>query len=177
MDTVNSIIQSRMEETIAILAHSIMVDSGLKNQLGAGITLTGGMTHIEGTKELAKALIPNTPIRIGVPQYIQKASKDLLSVEYSTAIGLLLYEAGYNTEYELERHKQMLHSKEYLPKDDLGDLKTTFNGSSDSDLSSKASTKPSSTSTGEHLFDALKEPERETSNPMQSFVEWAKKIF
>jgi cell division protein FtsA len=165
-----------MEGALTILANSI-AESGLKNQIGAGIMLTGGMTHIKGTRELAQALMPNIPIRIGHTQYLNKISNELLSTEYSVAIGLLLYEAGYNTEYELERNKQMLHSKEYRPKDSLDDIalnavlsgvkpkisvsQPTFNDKKESEL----------------FADLSREPIKENNNPIQSFVEWAKKIF
>ncbi|NOZ90586.1 MAG: cell division protein FtsA [Epsilonproteobacteria bacterium] len=175
MDIVHNIIHSRMEEALTILATSI-ANSGLKNQIGAGIMLTGGMTHIEGTRELAQALMPNIPIRIGQPKYINKTSNELLSAEYSVAIGLLLYEAGYNTEYELERHKQMLHSKEYIPKESLRDIAIN----STSDIKPKISvSQPSFTEKSEsELFaDLSKEPVKNNNNPMHSFVEWAKKIF
>jgi len=177
MDIVHSIIHSRMEETLTILANSIAT-SGLKNQIGAGVMLTGGMTRIEGTRELAQALMPNIPVRIGHPQYIHKSSNELLSVEYSTAMGLLLYEAGYNTEYELERHKQMLHSKEYKPKESLKDIAIN---SSSADLKPKISVSEPSFSTkssDSDLFaDLSREPVKDNSSPLHSFVEWAKKIF
>jgi len=176
MDIVHNIIHSRMEEAITILANSI-VDSGLKNQIGAGIMLTGGMTYIEGTRELAQALMPNIPIRIGRPQYINKISNELLSAEYSVAIGLLLYEAGYNTEYELERNKQMLHSKEYIPKDSLSDI--AINSSLSNSKPKISVSQPSFTDKSENeLFaDLSKEPVQDNNNPIQSFVDWAKKIF
>ncbi len=121
MDIVYNIIYSRIEETLILLAEAIE-SSGLKNQIGAGIILTGGMTHTEGIRELAQAIVPNIPVRLGHPRYISKISEELLYPEYSTAIGLLLYEAGYNTEYELERNKHMLHSKEYVPKEVSRDI-------------------------------------------------------
>jgi len=177
MDIVHSIIHSRMEEALTILANSIAT-SGLKNQIGAGVMLTGGMTLIEGTRELAQALMPNIPVRIGHPQYIHKSSNELLSVEYATAMGLLLYEAGYNTEYELERHKQMLHSKEYKPKESLRDIAIN---SSSADLKPKISVSEpsfSSKSLDNDLFaDLSREPVKDNSSPLHSFVEWAKKIF
>ncbi len=177
MDIVHSIIHSRMEEALTILANSIAT-SGLKNQIGAGVMLTGGMTLIEGTRELAQALMPNIPVRVGHPQYIHKSSNELLSVEYATAMGLLLYEAGYNTEYELERHKQMLHSKEYKPKESLRDIAIN---SSSADLKPKISvSEPSFSrkSSDNDLFaDLSREPVKDNSSPLQSFVEWAKKIF
>jgi cell division protein FtsA len=174
MDIVHGIIHSRMEEALTILANSIM-NSGLKNQIGAGIMLTGGMTHIEGTRELAQALMPNIPIRIGSPPYINKISNELLSADYSVAIGLLLYEAGYNTEYELERNKQMLHSKEYIPKDSLSDI------ASITGLKPKISISEPTTleerEANELFADLSREPIKDNGSPVQSFMDWAKKIF
>ncbi|NEW60611.1 cell division protein FtsA [Sulfurovum sp. bin170] len=173
MDIVHSIIHSRMEEALTILANSI-ANSGLKNQIGAGIMLTGGMTHIEGTRELAQALMPNIPIRIGSPPYINKISNELLSAEYSVAVGLMLYEAGYNTEYELERNKQMLHSKEYIPKDSLSDI-ASITGIKPKIHVSEPSFEEKEAS--ELFADLSREPVKDNNNPVQSFVEWAKKIF
>ncbi len=48
------------------------------------------MTLIDGARELAQSLMPNIPIRLGHPRYIDKMSDELLSPEYSTTIGLLL---------------------------------------------------------------------------------------
>jgi cell division protein FtsA len=176
MDIVHSIIHSRMEEALTILANSI-AGSGLKNQIGAGVMLTGGMTHTEGTRELAQALMPNIPIRIGQPRYINKAPNELLSVEYSTAIGLLLYEAGYNTEYELERHKQMLHSKEYKPKESLRDIAINSQSAELKPKISVSQTAFSEKSESDLFADLSKEPVRRERSPLQSFMEWAKKIF
>ncbi len=50
MDIIYNIIYSRIEETLILLAEAIE-SSGLKNQIGAGIILTGGMTHTEGIRE------------------------------------------------------------------------------------------------------------------------------
>jgi cell division protein FtsA len=173
MDIVHNIIHSRMEEALTILANSI-ANSGLKNQIGAGIMLTGGMTHIEGTRELAQALMPNIPIRIGSPQYINKISNELLSADYSVAIGLLLYEAGYNTEYELERNKQMLHSKEYIPKDSLSDIAAITGTKPKISVTEFA---PQEKEANELFADLSREPIKDNSSPVQSFVDWAKKIF
>ncbi|NPA61746.1 MAG: cell division protein FtsA, partial [Epsilonproteobacteria bacterium] len=179
MDIVYNIVYSRMEETLNILANSI-ANSGLKNQIGAGVILTGGMTLIDGARELAQSLMPNIPIRLGHPRYIDKMSDELLSPEYSTTIGLLLYEAGYNTEYELERTKHMLHSKDYVPRgDSLRDI--AINSGIES-MKPKVSV-PQQNSFGQpkegsDLFSDLgRESEKSGSNPLQSFVEWAKKIF
>jgi hypothetical protein len=71
----------------------------------------------------------------------------------------------------------MLHSKEYRPKDSLDDIalnavlsgvkpkisvsQPTFNDKKESEL----------------FADLSREPIKENNNPIQSFVEWAKKIF
>ncbi|MCK4442288.1 MAG: hypothetical protein KAU90_09800, partial [Sulfurovaceae bacterium] len=77
---------------------------------------------------------------------------------------------------ELERHKQMLHSKEYKPKESLRDIAINNNVS---EIKPKISvSKPSFTQKSENeLFaDLSKEPVKD-NNPVHSFVEWAKKIF
>ncbi len=179
LDIVHNIIYSRMEETLSILANSIQ-KSGLKEKLGAGLILTGGMTHIEGTRELAQALMPNIPVRIGKPTKITNISKDLDSAEFSTVIGLIHYESGEHTEYELDGSKTMLHSKEYRPKDSLKDIASI----QDINSISKPKISVSTPSFGEEskesndLFkDLSQEPKNNQNNPLQNFVQWASKIF
>jgi len=179
LDIVNSIIYSRMEETFVILAE-LLAKSGLKDQLGSGIILTGGMTLIEGSRELAQALMPNVPIRVGQPTNIFNISEALNSPEFSTVIGLLHYESGKHTEYELEGSKTMLHSKEYKHKESLQDI----TGFQDLNLNSKPKISVSTPSFNEvkdnsiDLFkDLSQEPKKNQNNPLDNFVDWAKKIF
>ena len=173
LDIVHNIIYSRMEEALTILANSLE-NSGLREQLGAGLVLTGGMTHIEGTRELAQALMPAIPVRIGQPENINNISDDLNSAEYSTLIGLLYHESGFHTEYELEGNKNMLHSKEYKPKESLSDIgdfgqikpkvtvsETSFEEKLDNDL----------------FKDLTQESRKDPNNPLQNFMQWASKIF
>jgi len=177
MDIVHNIIYSRMEETLNILANSL-AKSELADQLGAGIILTGGMTQIEGTRELAQALIPNIPVRIGQPKNITNVSDDLNSSEFSTAIGLLYYEAGKHTEYELDGHKNMLHTKEYQPKESLQDIASIQAGRSTTKPKISVSTPSFDDETNNDLFkDLSQEPKRDQNNPLQSFMQWASKIF
>ncbi len=179
LDNIYNIIHSRMEETITILA-DLLNKSGLKEQLGSGIILTGGMTLIEGTRELAQALIPNMPIRIGKPTNIHNISEDLKSPEYSTVIGLLQYEAGKHTEYELESSKTMLHSKEYNHKESLQDIATFHHINSNTKPKISVST-PSFNREKEGSIDLFKdlsqEPKKNQNNPLENFMDWAKKIF
>ncbi len=176
LDIVHNIIYSRMEEALTILAKSIL-KSGLKDNIGSGIMLTGGMTHITGTRELAQALMPNIPIRIGFPRKVRKMPTELDSPEYATAIGLMIYEAGGFTEYELDRKKNMLHSKDYIPKESLSDI--AINGAMGQVKPKISVSQPSfeEQSANDLFADLSKEQTSNHSNPIQSFVEWAKKIF
>ena len=179
LDIVHNIVYSRLEETLLILS-DLLEKSGLKNELGAGIIFTGGMTLIDGTRELAQALIPNTPIRIGKPNGISNITEDLNSPEFSTVIGLLQYESGKHTEYELDGSKTMLHSKEYQHKESLQDI-TSFENP---ELSSKPKISVSMPNFNENkessndLFkDLSKESKKNQNNPLDNFMDWAKKIF
>lgn len=179
LDIVHNIVYSRMEETLLIL-DDLLEKSGLKNDLGAGIILTGGMTLIDGTRELANALIPNTAIRIGKPNGISNITEDLNSPEFSTVIGLLQYESGKHTEYELDGSKTMLHSKEYKAKESLHDIASFQNP----EVSNKPKISVSMPNFNENkessndLFkDLSQEPKKNQSNPLDNFMDWAKKIF
>jgi len=174
LDAAQNIIYSRMEETINILANSL-AKSELADQLGSGIVLTGGMTKIPGTRELAQALIPSIPIKIGQPENILNVMDDLNVPEFSTAIGLLYYGSGKHTEYELDGSKNMLHSKEYKPKNSLQDIA----GFEDIVKPKVSVSTPSFSNEAESdLFkDLSKEPKKDQSNPLQNFVQWASKIF
>ena len=178
LDIVHNIIYSRMEEALTILANSLE-KSGLGDQLGAGLVLTGGMTHIEGTRELAQALMPNIPVRIGKPENISNMMDDLSSSEFSTVIGLLYHESGRHTEYELEGSKSMLHSKEYQPKESLHDIAAIQEMTH---MKPKISVSTPSfgndTNNDNDLFkDLSQEPKKDQSNPLQNFMQWASKIF
>ena len=179
LDIVQDIICSRMEETLSILANSIE-KSGLKNQLAAGLVLTGGMTHITGTRELAQALMPNIPVRIGKPTNITNISEDLDSAEFSTVIGLIHYESGKHTEYELDGSKTMLHSKDYTHKESLQDIASIQNINSATKPKISVST-PSFEDKNDGDNDLFKDLSQESknnqNNPLQNFMQWASKIF
>jgi len=176
LDIVHNIIYSRMEEALSILANSLE-RSGLVDQLGAGIVLTGGMTKIEGTRELAQALMPNIPVRIGHPENATMVSDNLNSSEFSTAIGLIYHETGKHTEYELEGSKNMLHSKDYQATESLQDI-TMSNIIKPKISVSTPSFSDEKDSNNNDLFkDLSHEPKKDPNNPLQNFMQWASKIF
>jgi len=179
LDIVHNIIYSRMEETLTIL-NELLNKSTLKEQLGAGIILTGGMTLIDGTRELAQALIPNIPIRVGQPTNISNTIDDLNSPEFATVIGLLQYESGKHTEYELDGSKTMLHSKEYKHKESLQDIAgfEEINSIVKPKISVSTPSFNDENDNSNDLFkDLSQEPKKNQNNPLDNFMDWAKKIF
>jgi len=176
LDIVHNIIYSRMEEALSILANSLE-RSGLVEQIGAGIVLTGGMTRIEGTRELAQALMPNIPVRIGKPEDVSTLSDDLNSSEFSTAIGLIYHETGQHTEYELEGNKNMLHSKDYQTKESLQDITMTTTTTKPKISVSTPSFDDEKENNNDLFRDLSQETKKDQNNPLNNFMQWASKIF
>jgi cell division protein FtsA len=113
LDIVSNVIYARVEETLMILAKSIE-DSGFKNHIGAGVVLTGGMTKIDGIRELAAAIFDNVPVRIARPRDMEGLFDTLRDPKYSTAIGLILYGAGEFTPYEIDSNMKMRYKNETI---------------------------------------------------------------
>ncbi|MEA3523090.1 MAG: cell division protein FtsA [Campylobacterota bacterium] len=123
LDVVHNVIYARVEETLMIIAQSIE-RSGLKDQIGAGIVLTGGFTKMEGIRDLAVAIFDNVPVRLAKPMELDGLFDTLRDPSYSTAIGLIKYCAGHFAPYEIDVNKQMRHSnetREYTKPIDLSD--------------------------------------------------------
>lgn len=108
---VHDVILARVEETLMILAKMIE-NSGLKDQIGAGIVLTGGFAKMEGIKEYASVFFDSKPVRIAKPKEIDGLFDNLLSPEFSCAIGLVMHSAGGYTPYEIDINKRVRHANE-----------------------------------------------------------------
>ena len=113
LDIVSNVIYVRVEETLMILSKALE-DSGYKDQLGAGIVLTGGMTKLEGIRELASAIFDNMPIRVAKPREMDGLFETLRDPGYSTAIGLVLYGSGQFTPYEIDSNKKLRYKDEEI---------------------------------------------------------------
>lgn len=111
LEVVNNIIFARVEETLMILAQFIE-KSGLKDQIGAGIVLTGGFSKMNGIRDLAMATFGSVPIRLASPKETLGLFEDVKDPEYSSAIGLLMYMASSYTKYEIDVNKQVRHPHE-----------------------------------------------------------------
>ncbi len=125
LEVVHNVIYARVEETLMIIAQSL-AKSGLKEQMGAGIVLTGGFTNMDGLRELASALFDNLPVRIAKPMEVDGLFDQLRNPAYSGAIGLLRYEANGYALYEVDVNKKMRHTKNDLNELEVPDL--TGNG-------------------------------------------------
>lgn len=110
LKVVHNVIVARVEESLLILA-KYLDQSGLKNKIGAGIVLTGGMTQLKNMREFAQSVFPGISVRIGSPKHLKGLFDNLKGPENATVIGLLMYKAGKHTQYEIDNKKRLLHQK------------------------------------------------------------------
>ena len=91
------VIEPRYSELLTLVKNEIFklndkfAREGLKQQLAAGVVITGGAAQIEGLVEIAEEVFGNIQVRIGKPEHIQGLADDVNSPAYSTAVGLLRY--------------------------------------------------------------------------------------
>ncbi|WP_324170735.1 cell division protein FtsA [Sulfurimonas sp.] len=111
LEVVHNVVYARVEETLMILAQFIE-NSGLKDQLGAGIVLTGGFSKMEGIRDLAIATFGSVPVRLARPIEMSGLFDSLRSAEYSSAVGLIMYSSTSFTPYEIDVNKRVRHSNE-----------------------------------------------------------------
>jgi cell division protein FtsA len=124
LEVVYNVISARVEETLMIMATSLE-KSHLRDSVGAGIVLTGGLTKLEGIRELAIALFDNIPVRIASPEAVEGLFDTMKDPSHSTVMGLVQYGAGKFTPYEIDVNKRMRYSgedpifQEHIALDDL----------------------------------------------------------
>ncbi len=179
LEVVHSVIFSRVEETLMILSKSLE-KSALKEQVGSGIILTGGMTKLKGIRELAQSIFPALPVRIAKPSNIDGLFNELKDPAFSTVIGLLLYKSGKHTQYEINFLQELLHSK--MPyTDNLGDIKL---GNTIKEVEESKETKQlekrqkgESNDSDSFSFDDLPDIGSENSNPFKKLTNWVKQLF
>ena len=113
LDIVSNVIYARVEETLMILA-KMLEDSGFKDQIGAGVVLTGGLTKIGGIRDLATAIFDNLPARVAKPREMEGLFETLRDPSYATAIGLVMYGGGHFTPYEIDSNKKLRYKNEII---------------------------------------------------------------
>jgi cell division protein FtsA len=87
----SDIIEPRVEEIFAVVRKRIE-DTGLLEQLSAGVVLTGGAVLLQGTSEFAEEIL-GMPVRIGMPTGIKGITQLVHGPEYATGVGLVKFGA------------------------------------------------------------------------------------
>jgi len=189
LEMVHSVVMARVEESLSILANAID-KSALSEQIGAGIVLTGGMTKLKGIRELATAIFRNSPVRIGYPKDVGGLIDELKDPSFSTVIGLLLYQTGGHTQYEIDNEKNMLHTKSHIPEVELGDIRLNDEQQNNSAIVTQKRRKKEKKVGNKVLrdmnpekdsdnfsFDDLPRPDANEGNIISKITNWAKQLF
>jgi cell division protein FtsA len=87
----SDIIEPRVEEIFAVVRKRIE-DTGLLEQISAGVVLTGGAVLLEGTQEIAEEIL-GMPVRIGFPTGVRGITQLVHGPQYATGVGLVKYGA------------------------------------------------------------------------------------
>lgn len=95
-EMLNLIIHSRLEETFQLLRKSVFSEVP-EHQLGAGVMLTGGCSHIKGIRELAENIF-EMPVHLTHAQAVSGPTSAFENPQYSTAIGLAKYAQAVRAE-------------------------------------------------------------------------------
>ena len=175
LKVVHNVIVARVEESLLILA-KYLEKSGMKNSIGAGIVLTGGMTKLKNMREFAQSIFPGLSVRVGVPHKLKGLFDELKGPENSTVIGLLMHRSGKNTQYEIDNKKRLLHNKEEL--DTLSNIKLGSSNTATVETSSVSSSQASSEKEAStFIFDDLSKVEGETGDFISKVKNWIKQLF
>ena len=108
----SDIIEPRAEEIFAVLRKRIE-DTGMLEQLSAGVVLTGGAVLLDGMVEFAEEIL-GMPVRLGVPVGVRGITQLVAGPQYATGVGLVQYGAG-----ALREAREIAASSAELRKVDL----------------------------------------------------------
>lgn len=94
------VIEPRMEEIFEFVLARIH-ETGLANQLAAGIVITGGCAELRGADMLAQRTF-RLPVNKGLPRGFSHdgLAREVTSPMFSTAVGLALYSIEHDEEFE-----------------------------------------------------------------------------
>ncbi len=187
LEIVHSVIASRVEELLMLLEKSF-TKSALREQVGSGIILTGGMTKLKGLRELAQAVFHGMPVRVGFPRTLGGLFDDLNDPIFSTVVGLLLYRVGEHTQYEIDNARRLLHNKkeEGQTEKDLNNIRLGQKGkpsdASDDLFRGKTIEAPEwgdkeDAEEQNFSFDDLPQPDTDNQGTVGRLINWAKQLF
>ena len=95
----SDIIEPRVEEIFAVVRKRLE-DTGMLEQMSAGVVLTGGAVLLQGMNEFAEEIL-GMPVRIGMPTAIKGITQLVHGPEYAAGVGLVKYGARAVTEASL----------------------------------------------------------------------------
>jgi cell division protein FtsA len=95
----SDIIEPRVEEIFAVVRKRLE-DTGMIEQMSAGVVLTGGAVLLQGMSEFAEEIL-GMPVRIGIPTGIKGITQLVHGPEYAAGVGLVKYGARAVTEASL----------------------------------------------------------------------------
>ena len=107
LDHIQTIIHARIEE-ILVLVKNKLKKSGILDNVGSGIVITGGMSNLEGIKALCEKIYDGIPIAVSNPKNIENGYMSFDDPRMSTIVGLLVYSLGINRNYELDSSKKLM---------------------------------------------------------------------
>ncbi len=88
----SDIIEPRVEEIFCAIRKRIE-DTGMLEQLSAGVVLTGGAVLLEGMSEFAEEIL-GVPVRIGFPTGVRGITQLVHGPQYASGVGLVRYGAN-----------------------------------------------------------------------------------
>jgi len=97
-----AVIEPRVEEIFTLVRREIE-KSGFEDKLASGAVITGGTTLLEGTAELAEAVMA-MPVRRGFPKGVGGLVDVVKTPAYATGVGLVMYGAK-------NQHNHLLHGR------------------------------------------------------------------
>ena len=170
LEVVHNVIFARVEETLMILAQFIE-NSGLKDQIGAGIILTGGFSKMEGIRELAVATFGSLPVRLAHPVQMDGLFDNLKGAECSSAIGLIKYAGAPYTPYEIDVNKRVRHNNETPTSHSSVDF------TSEPEIPIAPSISLEESQTKMVSLEDSKEKKSDEASGMSKLVNWATQLF
>jgi cell division protein FtsA len=105
----SDIIEPRVEEIFAVIRKRIE-DTGMLEQLSAGVILTGGAVLLEGMPEFAEEIL-GMPVRIGFPTGVKGITQLVHGPQYATGVGLVKYGAQAMAEAAAREATPQAHSR------------------------------------------------------------------
>jgi cell division protein FtsA len=97
------IVDARMRELFEKIGEE-MSENASAHRLPAGLVLTGGAAQLANAAEIAREVL-GIPVRVASPEGVGGLTDHLLTPQYSTAIGLLLWAARVVTTEDLQRYE------------------------------------------------------------------------